>query len=85
MRHIINLREALKIECGINLGRGNRCVSQHFLYRAQIAGRLQQVRGERMTQHVRMHVRGNAGILRMRLQPQLDHACRDAGAALGQK
>ena len=56
-------------------------MAQHFLHGAQIARRLQHVRGERVAQHVRMHVGGDVRRQRMRLQAQLQYARRDARAA----
>ena len=43
---IINLRQALEVKRGVDLGGGDRCMPQQFLYCAQIAGALQHVRGE---------------------------------------
>ena len=85
MGGIVYLRQPWKIERGVHLCRGDRGMAEHFLHRAQIAGGLQHVRGERMAQHVRMHIGRNAERLRMRLQPQLQHARRHAVAALGEK
>ena len=55
MRLIVHLRQVLKIEMRIDLRRSNTGMSQHFLYRTQIAGALQHMGCERMTQLVRMH------------------------------
>ena len=41
---------------GIDLRGGDVGMAKHFLYGAQVLGRLQQVAGERMTQHVRMQI-----------------------------
>ena len=60
MGSIIYLGEPLEIQRGIDLGRRNRRMAQQFLYGPQIARRLQHMRCERMSQHVRVHVRRNA-------------------------
>ena len=41
MRLIVNARQMLEIEMGINLRRSNAGVAKHFLYRTQITGCLQ--------------------------------------------
>src|SRR5690242_3580078 len=56
VRRVVDLGQVLEIEVGVNLRRRNACVPQHFLYCAQIAARLQHVRGERMPQHMRMDI-----------------------------
>src|SRR5205814_1784636 len=68
MRRVVDLRERLKIKMRVHLRAGNRRVSEHFLHGAEVAGRLQNVRGERMTQHVRMDVSR---------KPLLDRPCRE--------
>src|SRR5207247_10181296 len=56
MRLIVDLRQILEVQVRIDLRAGDARVPKHFLDRAQIARRLQQVRSERMAQHVRVHV-----------------------------
>src|SRR3954452_8931174 len=53
---IVGFREVLKIEVGIDLSGRDAGVPEHLLNSAQVAARLQQMRGERVTQHVRMDV-----------------------------
>ena len=43
MRRVIDLRQALEIQRCVDLGGGNRGVSQQFLHRPQIAATLQHV------------------------------------------
>ena len=56
MGRIIDFGQMLEIEMRVNLRRGDAGVAEHFLDRAQIAGRLQDMRGKGMAQHVRMNV-----------------------------
>ena len=56
MGRIVNPREVLKVERRVNLRRGYARMAEQFLYGAQIAARLQHVRGHRVTQHVGMNV-----------------------------
>ena len=46
MGEVVHCRQMLEVQSGINLGGGDGRMSQHFLYSAQIAGRLQNVRSE---------------------------------------
>ena len=48
--------EVLEIEVSVDLRRGDTGVTEHFLHRAQVTGRLQYMRGEAVSQHVRMRV-----------------------------
>ena len=43
MGRIVYLRQVLEIKCSIDLRGCDRTVSEHFLYRAQVAGGLQYV------------------------------------------
>ena len=54
MRRVVNLRQILKVEMGVNLRRRNARVTEHLLHRAQVAARLQHVRRERVAQGMRM-------------------------------
>ena len=56
----------------INLRRGDAGVAEHFLHRAQVARRLQQMRGEGVAQHVRMNVARHAGAQRLASQAHLN-------------
>ena len=53
MRRVVDLRQVLKIEMGVNLRGGDVDVAEQFLNRAQIGTRFQHVSGEGVTQHVR--------------------------------
>ena len=64
MRGVVDLRQRLEVEVGVDLGRGDAGVAEHLLHRAQVLRRLQHVGGERVAQHVRMHVLGEAAALR---------------------
>ena len=78
---VIDQRQVLEIERGIDLGRGDAGVPEHLLHGAQVARGLQHVRGKRVAQHVRMHGDRRPGADAVRLQPQLHHAGRDTVAA----
>ena len=56
MRRIVDLGQMLEIEVGINLGRRDAGMAEHFLYRPQVARGLQYMRGKGVAQHVRMDV-----------------------------
>jgi hypothetical protein len=53
MRGVVDARQVLEIEVGINLCRGDIGVAEQLLHRAQVRARFEQVRGEGMAQHVR--------------------------------
>src|SRR5260370_31864030 len=46
----------LEVKMGVDLRRRNARMPEHFLHRAQVSGRLEQVRGEGVTQHMRVDV-----------------------------
>ena len=62
MGFVVDMRKVLKIKMGIHLSAANAGMAKQFLHRAQIAARLQQVAGEAVTQHVRMHVNAKASL-----------------------
>ncbi len=80
MRRVVDLREVLEVELGVDLRRRDVGVAEQFLHRAQVAAGLQQVRGERVAQHVRVHVARNAGLHGARLQAGANLARRQPGA-----
>ena len=57
MRRVVHLREVAEVELGVDLRRRDVGVAEQLLHGAQVAARLQQVRRERVAQHVRMDVR----------------------------
>ena len=63
MRGVIHLGQMLKIQPSINLRGADVGVAEQLLHRAQIAAALQQVAGERMAQHVRVHRHRQPGLL----------------------
>jgi hypothetical protein len=75
----------LEVQPGIDLGGGDVGVPEHLLHGAQVLRGLQDVAGEAVAQHVRMHVGGHAGRLRDARQLQLHHARRDAAPARAQE
>ena len=82
MRRVVGLRQMLEIEVRVDLRRGDARVAQHLLHRAQVAARLQHVRGEGVAQHVRVHLRGQAQLERPVLEPRLHRARAQAPAVL---
>src|SRR5574340_1855813 len=82
MRRIVDLAEVLEIEVRVDLRGGDARVAEHLLHRAQVAGRLQHMRGERMAQQVRMYAAAQPLFDAPLLHAQLHHARRDAAAAL---
>ena len=61
MRTFVDLREAFTGEMGIDLGGTNVGMAQHLLYAAQVCSSFQQMRGERVAQHMRRSGSGQAG------------------------
>jgi len=55
MGRVVDLRQRLEVEVGVDLRGRDAGVAEHFLHRAQVLRGLQQVAGERVAQHVRMH------------------------------
>ena len=56
--------EALLIDVGVNLRRGNIRVTEHFLDDPQIGSVAQQVRGERMSKQMRINIKVDSSALR---------------------
>ena len=63
MRRVVRLGQVLEIQPRVDLCGGDVGVAQQLLHGAQVAAGLQQMAGERMPQHVRMHRRGQARAL----------------------
>ena len=93
MRLVVDLGQVLEVEVRVNLRAGNARVTQQLLHGAQIAGGLQQVRGERMSQHVRVDVPSESPLDRPSGEPLLDRPRREPpsraadehGLALGRR
>src|SRR5207247_2480553 len=56
MRCIVRPGQILKVEVSIDLRARDARVPEQFLNRAKVPGRLQQMRCERVSQHMRMHM-----------------------------
>src|SRR6185436_5882489 len=80
MSSIVSLRQVLEVQVRVNLRRGNAGMPQHLLHRAQVAARLQHVRGERVPQDVGMDVRREATLERPALRPLLHRTRAEAPA-----
>ena len=55
MKTLVNMQQSLGIHVRIKFGRSDVRVPQHLLNRPQVRSAFQQVRRERMPQHVRRH------------------------------
>ena len=82
---VVHLGQMLKVQPRIDLGGGDAGVAQQLLHGAQVAAGLQQMAGERVAQHVRVHGRGQPRALAALAQPQPDGLRRDACAAPAQE
>ena len=60
MRRVIGFCQVLEIKSRVNLRGADVGVAQQFLHGAQVLRRFQQVRCERVPEHVRMHVLGQS-------------------------
>ena len=56
MGGVVDLREVLEIQMCVDLRRRDVRMPEQFLHGAQITGRFEHVRRERMAQHVRMNM-----------------------------
>ena len=81
MRRVVDLGQRLEVEVGVHLRGGDAGVAEQLLHRAQVLRGLQHVRGERVAQHVRMHVLGEAAAARPGAEAGRHRARRDAPAA----
>lgn len=57
MGFVVNFRQVLEIQMGVDLRGGNIAVTKQFLDRPEILARFQQVAGKGMPQHMRVDVR----------------------------
>ena len=56
MGAVIDLREVLEVEVGVDLGGADVGVAEQLLYRAQITAGFEHVTGEGVTQHMGMDI-----------------------------
>src|SRR5207302_4270531 len=83
MRSVVQLPPPSIGYAGVELGRGEVGVPEHLLYGAEVGAALEQVRGEGMTQEMRVHaLRLEAGG-RRELPHDQERAGSGAGPALG--
>ena len=82
VRRVIHLGQVLKVEPCVDLRGRDVGVAQQLLHRTQVATALQQVAGERVAQHVRVHGRGQPRLLAALAQAQSDRLRREPLAAL---
>eukprot|EP01038_Epipyxis_sp_PR26KG_P001029 gene1029-1449_t len=81
MGTVIHRCQVLEVQVGVDLCRLDIRVAEQFLHRAQVLGRLQQMAGKRVPQHVRMQVLPQLA-LAGRLDPQLNRPRPQAPALL---
>ena len=81
MRLVVDLRQVLKIQMRVDLGRADVRVAEQFLDGAQITTGLEHMTGEGVAQHVRMDRTIEPLDTRPSCQPRLDRACRQPRAA----
>ena len=60
VRSVVDPGEVLEIKVRVDLRRADVGVAEQFLHRAQVLARLEQVRRERVPEHVRVHVHGQS-------------------------
>lgn len=82
VRLIVDLGEVLKIKVRVDLRRRDTRVAQQFLHGAQVAARLEQMRCERVAQHVRVNAQTRSLALRPSIETLLHGSRRNARAAL---
>jgi hypothetical protein len=68
------VQQTLRLDCRVDLGRGDTRVAQHFLNCPQVCTTGQKVGCERVPQQMRLHILRNAGAPRVFLhdKPQCD-------------
>lgn len=85
MEFIINLFQPFPADMGINLGRGNLAVTQKHLHRPEVCSMLQEMRGKRMPEDVRMKFLFKPGFLPVGFQDFPYSLPGKSPAASGQK
>ena len=76
MGAVVDLREVLEVEMGIDLCRAYVGMAKQFLHAAQVAGRLQHMTGAGMPQQMRMHPFPHTLLLGTQAQALLHRARR---------
>ena len=77
--------QSLLIDVGVDLGRRNVGVAEHFLNDAKIGAVPQQMCREAVPQKMRVNVLFKSGLSRMSLHDLPDACCSQFSAALGKK
>ena len=78
MRLIVHRRQVLKIKVRVDLSRAYIAVPEQFLNGAQITTGLQQMAGERVSEHMRVDADVSTGSLGKRFHPVLNLPGADA-------
>ena len=82
---VVGAGEVLVVEVGVDLGGGEVFVAEQFLHAAQVAGGLQDVAGEGVAQHVRVHVHARQAFGGVGFEAQGDAALGQAAAIFVEK
>ena len=83
MRGVVDLGQVLEIQVGIDLRGSDVGMAQQLLHATQITGRFQDMAGETVPQHVRVHVLEQALALRQLADADLHRALADRPVAAG--
>ena len=78
MCRVVHGSQVLEVQMRVDLRAADAGVAEQLLHGAEIAARLQQMAGETVSQHVRMHMHAEAERLRARAQPAGDAAGAEA-------
>src|SRR5690606_20675893 len=78
---VVDPGQVLEVQVGVDLGGGDVGVAEQFLHAAQVAGGFEQVAGEAVAQHVRVHVLEHALALGELADAHLHRALGDRLAA----
>ena len=71
MCRLVDRGQTRKIQVGVDLGGADVGVTQQFLHPSQITAGFEQMRGKRMTEHMRVYMRRQALAARPGVNPQL--------------
>lgn len=78
MEGFVDFFEAFVSDVGVDLRRGDGCVTEHRLDTADVGAILEEVGGKAVTERVRVHVLDDAGFLGVVLNETLDTARGEA-------
>ena len=82
MRLVVDRLQTLRADVRVNLRRAQVGVPEQLLHAAQIGSRVKKMRGERMAQFVRGHIRRQTGGGQIKFEVALEAPRRQASAVL---